>query len=521
MRPAAATASTPPMDAIVDEGAPPPCPAPFNLAAYVLAPAARLPDKVALAVIGPGGAERWSYARLERAVRGLAGALKAQGLTPGAHVLMRLGNGVEFPIAYLGAIAAGLVPVPTSAQLVGPEITKLAHEIAPALILAGPGIALPEAPACPVAGLDTLRAWFDHVPADYAPGDPDRPAYVVYTSGTSGRPRGVIHAHRAIWARRMMWQGWYGLTEADRLLHAGAFNWTFTLGTGLLDPWSVGATALIPAEGVAPAMLPLLIKRHDATLFAAAPGVYRQMLKEPPALSFPRLRHGLSAGEKLAEATRAAWTEATGTKVYEALGMSECSTFISGSPSRPAPLPASGYAQPGRRLAVLGPSHTPVPRGTPGQLAVSMRDPGLMLGYLRAEAETKARFSGEWFLTGDMVEMAEDGAITYLGRSDDMLNAGGVRVSPLEIERTLLDHPAVDEVAATEVTVKADTTVIAAFYVGAEAGEDALKAFAAKRLARYKQPRLYVRLDALPKGANGKLNRRLIRQRYEAEHGQA
>ncbi|MEX5728966.1 acyl-coenzyme A synthetase/AMP-(fatty) acid ligase [Rhodovulum iodosum] len=509
------------MDAIFDEGPPPPCPAPFNLAAYVLAPAARQPEKVALAVLSRSGAERWSYARLERAVLGLAGALLAQGLAPGAHVLMRLGNGVEFPIAFLGAIAAGLVPVPTSAQLTGPEIAKLAAEIEPALILAGPGIALPDTPSCPVADLDTLRGWFGHAPAAYAPGDPDRAAYVVYTSGTSGRPRGVIHAHRAVWARRMMWQGWYGLTGDDRLLHAGAFNWTFTLGTGLLDPWSAGATALIPAEDVAPGMLPLLIKRHDATIFAAAPGVYRQMLKDPPALTFPRLRHGLSAGEKLPEATRAAWADATGTKVYEALGMSECSTFVSGSPARPAPLPASGYPQPGRRIAVLGQGHAPVARGKPGQLAVSTRDPGLMLGYLRAEAETKARFAGEWFLTGDMVEMAEDGAITYLGRADDMLNAGGVRVSPLEVERALLDHPAVDEVAATEVTVKADTTVIAAFYVGAEADEAGLAAFAAERLARYKQPRLYVRLDALPKGANGKLNRRLIRQTYEADHAQA
>ncbi|MBK1635067.1 class I adenylate-forming enzyme family protein [Rhodovulum adriaticum] len=509
------------MLALYDEGAPTPCPAPFNLTAHVLATALTDPDKIALAIIGPHGADRWSYGRLAAAVRGLAGGLAEMGLAPGTHVLLRLGNGVEFPIGFLGAIAAGLIPVPTSAQLTGPEITKLAAEVEPGVILAGPDIALPEGCAAPVLDIDAQRAFYESDPADYVMGDPNRPAYVVYTSGTSGRPRGVIHAHRAVWARQMMWDGWYGLTRDDRLLHAGAFNWTYTLGTGLLDPWAIGATALIPAPGVRPAQLPLLLKRFDATIFAAAPGVYRPMLRDFPHLVLPKLRHGLSAGEKLPEATRAAWQEATGTKVYEALGMSECSTFISGNPARPAPAGASGYPQPGRRIAVLGPDHTPVERGEPGQLAVSNRDPGLMLGYLRAEAEARHRFDGEWFLTGDMVSMAEDGAITYLGRADDMLNAGGVRVSPLEVERALLEHPAIQEVAATEIAIKADTTVIAAFYTGEVQDEATLQGFAAERLARYKQPRLYIHMDALPKGANGKLNRRLIRQDYEGAHGLA
>ncbi|MGB8621851.1 MAG: class I adenylate-forming enzyme family protein [Paracoccaceae bacterium] len=508
------------MQSLFDDQAPAPCPAPFNLAAYVLRRAADLPDKIALAVVTPERAERWSFARLERAVRGVAGGLSAMGLPDGAPVLLRLGNTVDFPIAYLGAIAAGLMPVPTSAQLTAAEITKLATEIGSALVIAGPGVARPDcgAPVIDSAGLEAL---FDHAPGDYAMGDPERPAYMIYTSGSGGNPRGVLHAHRAVWARRMMWDGWYGLGESDRLLHAGAFNWTYTLGTGLLDPWAAGATALIPGEGVAPQALPLLLKRHDATIFAAAPGVYRQMLKQEFSVVMPKLRHGLSAGEKLPDATRLAWQKATGTAVYEALGMSECSTFISGSPAHPAPPPASGYPQPGRRIAVLGKDYAPVERGTPGQLAVSNRDPGLMLGYWKDETETKARFHGEWFLTGDMVEMAEDGAITYLGRADDMMNAGGFRVSPVEVEAALIEHPDIHEVAATEVRVKADTTVIAAFYAGTPTDEDALKTFAAERLARYKQPRIFIHMEALPKGGNGKLNRKALRQGWEADHDQA
>ncbi len=206
-----------------------------------------------------------------------------------------------------------------------------------------------------------------------------------------------------------MWQGWYGLTPDDRLLHAGAFNWTYTLGTGLLDPWAIGATALIPGPDVRVTQLPLLLKRFDATIFAAAPGVYRQMLREalPP---LPRLRHGLSAGEKLPDSTRADWTRATGTPIYEALGMSEVSTFVSASPTRPALRGASGYVQPGRRVAVLGPDGAPVARGEAGVLAVGPSDPGLFLGYWGQPEETAAKFAGGWFLTGDTVSMDAEGA---------------------------------------------------------------------------------------------------------------
>ncbi len=510
------------MLSIVDAGPAPPCPAPFNLAAYVLAEAARSPDKVALQIVGAGAAERWSFGRLAAAVQGVAGGLLARGLAPGDRVLLRLGNSVEFPLAFLGAVAAGLVPVPTSAQLTRPEVARLADALAPRLVVAAPGVALPDPPACPVLDLTALRAMEQGPPAPWDMGPPDRLAYVVTTSGSTGQPRLVMHAHRAVWARRMMWAGWYGLTAADRLMHAGAFNWTYTLGTGLLDPWAAGAVALIPAPGTEPGQLALLLRRHDATLFAAAPGVFRQMLKGRDRLDLPRLRHGLSAGEKLPETVRAAWEAATGRPLFEAYGLSECSTFVSGAPDRPAPPGATGYAQPGRRIAVLGPDGAPVPRGTPGVLAVAQDDPGLFLGYLGDPAGTAEKLAGGWFLTGDVVVMAADGAVTYLGRDDDMMNAGGFRVAPLEVERALAEHPAIAEVAVTEVRVRPDVSVIAAFYVAAEAlPEDALAAFAAERLARYKQPRVWCRVEALPRGATGKLARRSLRQAWEAAHGAA
>jgi len=508
------------MSAIFDQGPPPPCPAPFNLAAYVLGRAQELGSKTALAVLSPSGVECWSYAQLEAAVLATASGFVAEGLRPGDRLLMRLGNSVEFPICCLAALAADIIPVPTSSLLTAPEVTQIAEDVRPRLIVAEEGLALPAEPPCPILPAKAMEAMYELTPASYAMGDPNRPGYIVYTSGTSGQPRAVTHAHRAIWARRMMWDGWYGLTETDRLLHAGAFNWTYTLGTGLLDPWTRGATSLIPGHGVAPDVLGLLMKQHEATLFAAAPGIYRRLLRTKlPQLE--KLRHGLSAGEKLPEAIRAAWQEATGAPIHEAFGMSECSTFISGSPSHPAPPGTLGYPQEGRRVAVLD-EDGPVAFGKPGILGVSRRDPGLMLGYWGARDETARRFDGEWFLTGDLVSMTKDGALSYLGRADDMMNAGGVRVSPLEVEAALNAHPAILESAAAEVTVKADTTVIAAFYVAKGPVEaDELERFVADRLARYKCPRLYTRLDALPKGANGKLLRRRLRETYEEIHEQA
>jgi acyl-coenzyme A synthetase/AMP-(fatty) acid ligase len=499
-----------------DHGAPAPCPAPFNLAAHVLGRAGELGSKIALSVVGGVQPESWTYAALEAAVLGTASGLLREGLASGDRVLMRLGNTADFPIAYLGAIAAGLVPVPTSSQLTEPEITEMTADLKPKLILGAPGINLPDHPA-PVLPLERLRAFRDLPPADYALGDPDRPAYIIFTSGTSGRPRAVVHAHRAIWARRMMWQGWYGLTEADRLLHAGAFNWTYTLGTGLMDPWSVGASALIPAAGTTPAELPALLARHEATIFAAAPGVYRQLLRQPlPAL--PNLRHGLSAGEKLPSEVARAWQASSGTSVFEAYGMSECSTFISANPSAHVPLSTLGRPQPGRRIALMG-AAGPVPMGEAGVIAVHRSDPGLMLGYLGQPEETAARYQGEWFLTGDLGRMAEDFTFTYEGRADDMMNAGGYRVSPIEVEDAMTAHPAITDAAACELRVRADTTVIGLFFVAhADVTEAELATFAAERLARYKCPRLFIRKETLPRGANNKLLRRVLREEWDAAH---
>ena len=312
-----------------------PCPSDFNMAEYVLAHADITPEKVALSVLSNSGARRISYAQLKSDVLGVAQGLLDAGVEPDDRVLMRLGNTVDFPITYLAAIAIGAVPVPTSSVLTETEVSKIITDINPTVIVHDGACALPDT-VHRVLNVEQIEAFKSILPAAFHRGDPNRLAYIVYTSGTSGHPRAVMHAHRAIWARRMMIRDWYDLNAEDRLLHAGAFNWTFTLGTGLMDPWSVGATALIPEPNIDLKLLPLLLSRHDATLFAAAPGIIRKLNAAlPDQFRIPKLRHVLSAGEKLSPEVRSTWRTKTGVGMYEAFGMSECSTFLSSAPHCP------------------------------------------------------------------------------------------------------------------------------------------------------------------------------------------
>lgn len=491
---------------VFDQGRAAPCPEPFNLTRYILDAGAD--DAIALEVIGTT-TERWRYADLRDAVWRTAGGLLDMGLVKDDRLLLRIGNDAAFPVVFLAAIAVGVVPVPTSALLTDIEVRRIVAELNPALVaFAGgldpiPDLGVPTLDAKGVAQLRTSE------PADPVMGAADRLAYMIYTSGTSGKPRAVMHAHRAVWARRMMWQGWYGLRSDDRMLHAGAFNWTYTLGTGLLDPWAIGATAMVYTGPPDRSVWGRLVTEHEATIFAAAPGVYRQIV-ETGAQGFDKLRHGLSAGEKMPAAVLDAWQQQTGKPVFEALGMSEVSTFVSSSPETPPKLGTSGRVQQGRSVAVLG-EDGPVAPDQPGVLAVSKDDPGLMLGYLDQPAETAAKFRGDWFVTGDTVSMDAEGYVTYLGRDDDMLNAGGYRVSPIEVEAAMLACDGVLQAAAAEVEVREGVRVIAGFYVAEADLETMLTEICSQTLAKYKRPRMFVKMDALPMGANNKVQRKALR----------
>ncbi|MBA5778945.1 acyl-CoA synthetase [Stappia sp. F7233] len=495
----------------------------MNLARYCLTNARPEASAEALVVLGKGGSlhERWTYGELAAAVLAVAGGLTGYGLERGDRVLLRIGHSVDFPLAFFGAIAAGLVPIPSSAMLTSEECDTILADSGAKLVVHDGHTALPVPRegirflgAAELARLRTSKA------VDFAPTGADDPAFLIYTSGTSGRAKGVLHAQRAAIGRTPMYRGWYGMTAADRLLHAGAFNWTYTLGVGLMDPWANGATSIVYDGPRDPEIWPGLMEKAEATLFAAVPSLYRRILKygEVSRQSFPRLRHGLTAGEALPEALHSEWMQRSGRPLYEALGMSEISTYISSGPDTPTRPGSPGRAQPGRKIAILeaeSGSVEPLPAEETGILAVHRSDPGMMLGYWNLPAETRSAFRGDWFLTGDLASIDADGYVWYGGRSDDVMNAFGYRVAPQEVEQALGSHPSVAEVAVTDVETAPGIALVTAFVVlreGAQADETALAAHAAARLAEYKRPKVYRFVEALPRTPSGKVLRRELKR---------
>lgn len=499
--------------AIFDEGPATPCPANFNLAAHTLA--AGDADKVALIVAARADDPaplRLTYSDLREEVARAGAGLRALGVRRGDRVALRIGHSVDFPLLFLGAAWIGAVPAPTSPMLSAEEFDYIRRDLGASVVIASPGPLWVKGAFAPEAVIGAEDE------AAHAETRADDLGYVIYTSGSSGRPKGVAHAHRAAWARRMMWRGWYGLRGDDLVLHAGAFNWTYTLGAGLMDPWAAGASTLIYSGPRDPSVWPALIRTFGATIFAAAPGVYRQTMASAGEDwgDTPSLRHGLSAGETMAASLLQAWTSASGKPIYQALGMTEVSTYISSSPDHPHRAGAAGRPQSGRRVAILAEDvERPARRGETGEIAVSTRDDGLMLGYWEGGAP-RAQWTGEWFRTGDLGEMDEDGYVAFKGRVDDQMNALGYRVAPEEVEAALLTHPAVREAAATELRVREDLTLIAAFVVVSAPWpeEKDLKAHLGARLAAYKTPKIIRFVDSLPRNANGKLLRRELARRH-------
>ncbi|WP_342642260.1 acyl-CoA synthetase [Rhodoligotrophos ferricapiens] len=503
----------------------------FNLARYCLAESATAkPEALALIVSRDAssdqGATYWRYGALEDVVLRIAEGFRRCGFKRGERVFLRMGNSADYAFLFFGANAAGLVPIPASSMLSTAEASFLIADAQARAVVTDGTLPMPSLPEdVRVIGPDGIAALKTSPRGDYADTKADDPGFLIYTSGTQRSPKGVLHAQRAVWGRRPMYQGWYGYEPGDVVLHAGAFNWTYTLGSGLFDPWANGLTSIVYVGQKDIAVWPKLIQRHGATIMAAVPTVYRQMLKycalERGALA--PLRHGLTAGEALPETLRSAWREHTGLTLYEALGMSEISTYISCSPSVPPKPGAVGKPQAGRAVAILDPEtqdETPLPVNSTGLIAVHRSDPGLMLGYWNRPEEEAQVYRGQWFIGGDLGRLDEDGYLWFEGRADDIMNAFGYRVSPLEVEAVLARHPAVADVAVAEVRMRNDVSLIAAFFVprdGQSIAPKALIDFAGQELAAYKLPRAAFAIAELPRTPNGKVKRSALASLMPAE----
>jgi len=483
---------------------------------------------------------RATFGELAHSSSRFAQLLRDLGIGAGERVLIRLPNCLDYSTVFLGAMKRGAVPVPTSIQLTAEEILFLARdsgaralvtdraswnamhtalEGTPGLthvVLVNPGDQAPahrlRVVALPAA-LAVVARW-DAPHQTRA----DDPAYLVYTSGTTGYPKGALHAHRAVLGHLPAARYWFDFQGAgDRVLHSGKYNWTYVLGTGLMDPLYRGVTTIVHDGTSDAATWPRLIATHGASIFIGVPTIYRQIVQKTPygAADVPTLRHCMCAGEPLSGEVLAAWRERFGQDIYEGLGMTECSYYISQPRDRPIRPGSAGFPQPGHAVKLLDQETLrEVPCGEEGMLCIARSDPGLLLRYWERPEETAAAFRGEWFLTGDYARLDADGYLWFLGRRDDLINTFGYRVSPHEIERVLKDHPDIADCAAVGEEVEAGKTVVAAYVVArpdVALPPDDVIAYARQHLAAYKAPRVVHLVDDLPRTRNGKVLRRALR----------
>lgn len=475
---------------------------------------AKQPDELALLLYHTGREElrTISNGQLRQMVLTIASHLIRSGARPGERLLIRLKDGLDYILAILGGFAAGMVVIPCSPQLTGEEAGFLAQDSG-AQFAIGNDLALDDfnGPRFELASL--LEPLNDGI-LDFADTQAEEPALLIYTSGSTGKPKGVLHGHKMILGRKPMRDGWTGIQKGDIVLHAGQMNWTYSLGVGLLDPLAWGAVAVIVEGSREAKFWPILIEKLGVTIFAAVPGIYRQILKLPDLRpqAFKSLRHGLTAGEPLDPGLLSHWQETVGTDLYEALGMSEISTYISTGPQVPIKPGSPGKAQAGRKVVIVDEKggEEPLPPGQMGLIAIDRSDPGLMISYWNREAELTPLIRGKWFVGGDRAHRDEDGYFWFDGRNDDIIKASGYRISPLEIENVLLSHPAILEAAVNAFEVKPSVHILAAWLIlkpDQQVSDDQILSHCRQHLAGYKIPRQLTFLNQLPRTANGKVKR--------------
>ena len=483
------------------------------------------------------GTSQITFAGLAERTSRFGQVLRDISVGVGERVLVRLPNSLDYPTAFLGAMKRGAIAVPTSTLLTAEEVVYLAQDSGASVLvtdkaawatlkdklhdaanlrhvlLSGPGAVEPVT-GLDVQDLDTALATIQQWEAPH-PTKATDPAYLVYTSGTTGYPKGVLHAHRAMIGRTPASTYWFDFApEGDRIMHSGKFNWTYVLGSGLMDPLYLGKTVIVHEGKNDANTWPRLIKKHSATIFVGVPTIYRQIVQKSDLTQadVPSLRHCMSAGEHLSDEVLTQWRERFGVDIYEAVGMSEFSYYLCQTKSLPIRPGSAGFPQPGHAIQLLDPETLkPVATGEEGMISVPDNDPGLFLEYWNLPEETaKLRHDG-WFFTGDYARYDADGYIWFLGRKDDIIKSFGYRVSPYEIERVLKSHPAVADCASVGEEIEKDKVLVVAYAIlhpGSTTTADELLAFGREHLAAYKAPKtLYIAKD-FPRTKNGKILRR-------------
>ncbi len=481
-----------------------------------------------------------SYGALDERVRRLAAGLRGLGIRREERVLLLMQDVNDWPVSFLGAMYAGLVPVAVNTLLTADDYAyMLEHSRAQAVLVSG--ALLPALTAAmiksdhevtkvivsrPVAPLHPAEVEFEaflaaQVPvAKPAATSADDPAFWLYSSGSTGRPKGTVHSHgNPYWTAELYGKGVLDLREDDVCFSAAKLFFAYGLGNALSFPLSVGATVILMAERPTP---DATFKRWTGgvggvkpTVFYGAPTGFAGMLASPnlPKKSDVAMRLVSSAGEALPAELGERFKAHFGTDIVDGIGSTEMlHIFISNRPGQ-VRYGSTGWPVPGYRIELRGDDGGPVPDGEPGDLYI--HGPSSAMMYWGNRQKTRDTFQGGWTKSGDKYIRNADGSYTYGGRSDDMLKVSGIYVSPFEVEATLVQHPAVLEAAVIGVPDAEGLTKTKAFVVlkaGAQASDAELKAFVKDKLAPYKYPRQIEFVSDLPKTATGKIQRFKLRE---------
>ena len=515
----------------------PPPPETFNFAQHLLALNAGRAEKAAYV----DDVGTLTYGQLDERVRRLAAGLRGLGLRREERVLLLMLDCNDWPVSFLGALYAGLVPVAVNTLLTADDYAyMLEHSRAQAALVSG--ALLPTLAAAmtksdhevtkvivsrPAAPLRPDQIDFDafvqaQAPAPKAaPTGPDDPGFWLYSSGSTGRPKGCVHSHgNPYWTSELYGRNVLGLRDSDVCFSAAKLFFAYGLGNALTFPMSVGATTLLMAERPTP---DAVFKRWRGgvggvkpTVFFGAPTGYAGTLAHPalPARSDVALRLTSSAGEALPAEIGERFKRHFDVDIIDGIGSTEMlHIFLSNQPGN-VRYGTTGWPVPGYDIELRAEDGKPVADGEPGDLYI--QGPSAAMMYWGNRAKTRETFQGGWTKSGDKYVRNADGTYTYSGRSDDMLKVSGIYVSPFEVEATLVQHPAVLEAAVIGVPDAEGLTKTKAFVVlkqGGKATEDELKAFVKDKLAPYKYPRMIEFVADLPKTATGKIQRFKLRER--------